>query len=50
MLQVTELQRAMGMAGVRFEHRTRRERIKMIGNAVCPPVMRAVIELLRVAS
>lgn len=44
MLQVPELQKAMGMDGMKFEHGTRRERIKMIGNAVCPPVMRAVIE------
>ncbi len=47
MLQVPELQLAMGMDGMRFEHGTRRERIKMIGNAVCPPVMRAVIEHLK---
>jgi len=47
MLQVPELQMAMGMDGMRFEHGTRRERIKMIGNAVCPPVMRAVITHLK---
>lgn len=47
MLQVPELQLAMGMDGMRFEHGSRRERIKMIGNAVCPPVMKAVIEHLK---
>lgn len=46
MLQVPELQKAMGMDGMRFEYGTRRERIKMIGNAVCPPVMKKVIESL----
>lgn len=43
MLQVPELQKAMGMDGMKFEYGTRREKIKMIGNAVCPPVMKAVI-------
>lgn len=47
MLQVPELQKAMGMDGMKFEHGTRREKIKMIGNAVCPPVMRAVVQHLR---
>ena len=46
MLQVPELQLAMGMDGMEFKHGTRREQIKMIGNAVCPPVMKAVIENL----
>jgi len=47
MLQVPELSRAMGFPR---EHRlmrgTRREKIKLIGNSVCPPVMRAIIESL----
>jgi DNA (cytosine-5)-methyltransferase 1 len=47
MLQVEELQAAMGMEGMRLLHGTRRERIKMIGNAVCPPVMCAVITHLK---
>lgn len=47
MLQVPELQQAMGMDGMKFEHGSRRERIKMIGNAVCPPVMKAVVEHLK---
>lgn len=46
MLQVPELQSAMGMEGMRLEHGSRREQIKMIGNAVCPPVMCAVIKQL----
>lgn len=47
MLQVPELKLAMGMDGMKFEHGSRREQIKMIGNAVCPPVMKAVIEHLK---
>lgn len=43
MLQVPELQVAMGMGQMRFIHGTRRDKIKMIGNAVCPPVMRTII-------
>lgn len=47
MLQVPELQAAMGMpAKMKFETGTRRDRIKMIGNAVCPPVMKRAIENL----
>lgn len=43
MLQVPELQSAMGMDGMRFEYGSRRERIRMIGNAVCPRVMQSVV-------
>lgn len=47
MLQVPELQAAMGMPEkMKLEAGTRRDRIKMIGNAVCPPVMKRVIENL----
>jgi DNA (cytosine-5)-methyltransferase 1 len=47
MLQVEELRRAMGFPAThRFEHGSRRDKIKMIGNGVCPPVMEAVIETL----
>ena len=47
MLQVEELRRAMGFPrNYRFEHGSRRDKIKMIGNGVCPPVMEAVIETL----
>lgn len=47
MLQVPELQAAMGMPPkMKFESGSRRERIKMIGNAVCPPVMKTVVKTL----
>lgn len=47
MLQVPELQTAMGMPPrLKLEAGTRRDRIKMIGNAVCPPVMRQVVKQL----
>ena len=47
MLQVPELQAAMGIpCEMKFEFGTRRDRIKLIGNAVCPPVMKHVVEVL----
>jgi DNA (cytosine-5)-methyltransferase 1 len=46
MLQVPELKAALGMNGMKFKYGTRRDRIKMIGNAVCPPVMTRVIKTL----
>ena len=47
MLQVPELKKAMGFPeDFRLDHGTRRDRIKLLGNAVCPPVMKAVIEAL----
>ena len=47
MLQVPELKAAMGMPALfSLGHGTRREQIYRIGNAVCPPVMRAVIRTL----
>jgi DNA (cytosine-5)-methyltransferase 1 len=47
MLQVPELQTLMGMPPrMKFKAGTRRDRIKMIGNAVCPPVMKRVVEQL----
>jgi DNA (cytosine-5)-methyltransferase 1 len=47
MLQVPELKRAMGFDET-FELRygTRRERIHLLGNGVCPPVMEAVVRAL----
>ncbi len=47
MLQVPELQRAMGFPS-RYKLRwgTRRTKIKLLGNAVCPPVMRVVVRTL----
>ena len=47
MLQVPELKRAMGMPedfALRFG--TRRDRIRLLGNGVCPPVMKAVVGAL----
>ena len=47
MLQVPELQAAMGMpTKMKLQAGTRRDRIKMIGNAVCPPVMEEVVRRL----
>jgi len=47
MLQVPELQAAMGMPPkMKLQAGTRRDRIKMIGNAVCPPVMKHVVRTL----
>ena len=47
MLQVPELKRAMGFPDEHaFSQGTRRDKIKLIGNAVCPPVMRAAIQNL----
>jgi DNA (cytosine-5)-methyltransferase 1 len=46
MLQVPELQIAMGMLGMSIKHGSRRERIKLLGNAVCSPVMKSVIKSL----
>lgn len=47
MLQVPELKRAMGFS-VRYKLNggTRRDQIKLLGNAVCPPVMEAVVRAL----
>lgn len=44
MLQVPELKAAMGMPK-RFQinQGTRRDRIRLVGNAVCPPVMESVV-------
>jgi DNA (cytosine-5)-methyltransferase 1 len=47
MLQVEELRRAMGFPKTyRFERGSRRDKIKMIGNGVCPPVMNAIIQTM----
>jgi DNA (cytosine-5)-methyltransferase 1 len=47
MLQVPELKRAMGFPDDHLLIRgTRRDKIKLLGNAVCPPVMKSVIETL----
>jgi DNA (cytosine-5)-methyltransferase 1 len=47
MLQVDELKAAMGLSPTHaMRHGSRRDRIKMIGNGVCPPVMKAAVETL----
>lgn len=47
MLQVPELKRAMGFGPkYRMNGGTRRDRIKLLGNAVCPPVMEVVVRTL----
>jgi DNA (cytosine-5)-methyltransferase 1 len=47
MLQVAELRRAMGfLASDSFDHGTRRDKIRLLGNGVAPPVMKSVIETL----
>lgn len=47
MLQVEELRAAMGFPkSFRLRHGSRRDRIKMLGNGVCPPVMKAVVNAL----
>jgi DNA (cytosine-5)-methyltransferase 1 len=47
MLQVPELKRAMGFPEEHlFSRGTRRDKVKLIGNAVCPPMMMKVIERL----
>jgi len=47
MLQVPELRRAMGFEEMfAFSHGTRRDRIRLLGNGVCPPVMEAVVRTL----
>lgn len=47
MLQVPELKAAMGF-GPEFDldHGSRRERIRILGNGVCPPVMEAIVSTL----
>lgn len=47
MLQPTELARAMGFDDeLVLDLGTRRDRIKLLGNCVCPPVMRAAVAAL----
>ncbi|WP_206542641.1 DNA cytosine methyltransferase [Sphingomonas endophytica] len=47
MLQVPELRRAMGLPpGYLLNHGTRRDRVRLLGNGVCPPVMEAVVRAL----
>ena len=47
MLQVPEIRTAMGMHETfKINHGSRRDRIHMLGNAVCPPVMKAIVDAL----
>jgi DNA (cytosine-5)-methyltransferase 1 len=47
MLQVPELQRAMGLPlNYQLPVGTRRDKIRLLGNGVCPPVMRSVLRSL----
>lgn len=47
MLQVPELKRAMGFPDdFRLPVGTRRDRIRLLGNGVCPPVMQSVVSAL----
>ena len=47
MLQVPELRRAMGFGDdYRLELGTRRDRVKLLGNGVCPPVMEHIVATL----
>jgi DNA (cytosine-5)-methyltransferase 1 len=51
MLQVPELKRAMGFpTDYLFDQGTRRDRIRLLGNGVCPPVMEAVVRALTAES
>jgi DNA (cytosine-5)-methyltransferase 1 len=48
MLQVSELRRAMGFkADYVMKHGSRRDKIRLLGNGVCPPVMEAIIRRIR---
>jgi DNA (cytosine-5)-methyltransferase 1 len=49
MLQVPELKQAMGFPGdYKLLYGTRRDKIKLLGNAVCPPVMKAIVEAVTI--
>ena len=51
MLQVPELKQAMGFdEKYNLLHGSRRDRVKILGNGVCPPVMEAVVRSLTKAS
>jgi DNA (cytosine-5)-methyltransferase 1 len=51
MLQPDELRRAMGFPErYEFPDVTRREKVKLMGNAVCSPVMEAIVASLRASN
>jgi DNA (cytosine-5)-methyltransferase 1 len=50
MLQVPELRRAMGFeASYKMDYGSRRDKVRLLGNGVCPPVMTEVIRALTAA-
>ena len=52
MLQVEELMKAMGFnhsvddRRYQLQHGTRRDKVRLLGNAVCPPVMAHIVRTL----
>jgi DNA (cytosine-5)-methyltransferase 1 len=47
MLQVPEIKRAMGLSpSYRLDRGTRRDKVKLLGNGVCAPVMKAIVQSL----
>jgi DNA (cytosine-5)-methyltransferase 1 len=50
MLDVDELARAQGFPGGYYLHGTRAEQVKQVGNAVCPPVAKALCETIAEAA
>ena|SRR5271165_2481610 len=51
MLQVPEIKRGMGLPDTfRLDHGSRRDKIKLLGNGVCAPVMRKVVNTCCAAS
>jgi DNA (cytosine-5)-methyltransferase 1 len=51
MLQPDELRRAMGFPdSYTFPNVTRRDKVKLMGNAVCSPVMEAIVKSIVVAA
>jgi DNA (cytosine-5)-methyltransferase 1 len=47
MLQVSELRRAMGFKrDYLMNHGSRRDKVKLLGNGVCPPVMQSIVRRL----
>jgi len=47
MLQPEELKKAMGWPkNYKINHGTRRDKVKLAGNAVCPPVMKSIVKAL----
>ena len=47
MLQVDELRRAMGFPhDYSFDRGTRRDKVRLLGNGVAPPVMKAIVETI----